>query len=150
MNPAPMLTLTTLAIIAAGVALPIGIAVGQGHNSIAKASPARTWITIAGHAARPEGCAGNTAPYSAGVWSLTSANGRSVARYVDLPPRASTAEESFPEVSAYLTAAIVRADGSDDPAFGSMPRNMIIATGGDGRVTVRFVDFALGEFNGEF
>jgi hypothetical protein len=146
MKSTAKIVLMSLAVLSIGVALPIGKAASQPQNSPARTSLAKTWLSIAGHAVRPKECANSaTASQSPGIWSLTFANGQPVARFIDL--EAMWAKKSLPELSVYLTADVVLADGRIDPAFGAKPRDMIIATNNEGRVTVRFVDFNLGEFN---
>lgn len=140
------IALTGLAALTFSMALPIGNAAGQVPNSPPNMGLANTWISIAGHATRPKECAGSAAAsQSPGIWSLTFANGQPVARFIEIEPV--LAMESLPELSVYLTADVVLADGRIDPAFGAKPRDMIIAANDEGRVTVRFVDFTLGEFN---
>jgi hypothetical protein len=146
MKSTAKIALMSLAVLSIGVALPIGIAASQPQNSPARTSLAKTWISIAGHATRPKECGGSAAAsQSHGIWSLTFADGRPVARFVELEARWAT--ESLPELSVYLSADVILADGRIDPAFGKKPRDMIIAANDEGRVTVRFVDFTLGEFN---
>jgi len=143
-----MLTLTALSMLCLGIALPTGDALSKEVNPITKAMPAKTWLSISGYVGLPEGCvARELASNSKGVWSLTSVADRSIARFTELPPTDIMGEEQPTEVSAYLTADIVRADGSRDLAYGSGPRDIIIITDADGRVTVRFVDFSSPEFN---
>jgi hypothetical protein len=140
------IALMSLAVLSIGVALPIAKAASQSQNSPARTSLAKTWISIAGHAARPKECASSAdASQSPGIWSLTFANGQPVARFIEIEPV--SAMDSLSELSVYLTADVVLADGRIDPAFGAKPRDMIIAANDEGRVTVRFVDFTLGEFN---
>ena len=148
MKSASRIALTMLAMLSVGAALPIGEASSQELNSIAKAGLAKTWLSLAAYVARPVGCVNSPESLNPrGVFSFTSSNGRTVARFIELSPTVAT-EEGGAELLAYLTADIVRANGAIDPAFGSRLRDMIIATTNDGRITVRFVDFSSGEFSG--
>ena len=144
-----MFTPAALAMLGLGIALSVGDALGEEPKRSAQAAPAKTWLSFSGYVGRPEGCAAATpASASDGVWWFASANGRTSARFIGLASM--RAVEVIPEVSAYLSADVVRADGSRDPAFGHGPRDMVIEAGGDGRITLRFVDFASPKFNGGF
>jgi len=141
-----LIALTT-AVTAVGLGLiaPVEYTQAQQGTTAEKQS----WFHLSEVVAQPEGC--NASAGAKGLITFSTANGRARAHYMALPAKnasrsksakLSAGEAALTEPIALLSAFIVRADGSPDPAFGSRPRDMVILTTGDGRVILAFSDFS--------
>jgi hypothetical protein len=142
----------TTAVTALGLGLFPCLTLAQQAATPGKQQAGTTWFHLQEVIARADGCQADIG-VSNGKCLITfsAANGLSRAQYVALPAKdaspskntkPSAGEAALTQPLALLSAYVVRADGSPDPAYGSQPKDIVVLTTGDGRVIVTFTDFS--------